>query len=145
MCSMLPPESVRIVRDGSFHGWPIAYGHGVWIDYDNFYRNERLAHTAQDSADIASMIPPVGLLPAHTAPMAIHFYTGDILGPRFKNAALVALRAGNLAPVAGHKVVVLFSEPDGSNPRVADFVSGFQPDEFNGRSAWGEPTGIALY
>ncbi len=143
MGSMLPPESVRIVRDGSFHGWPIAYGHGVWIDYDNFYRNERLAHTAQDSADIASMIPPVGLLPAHTAPMAIHFYTGDILGPRFKNAALVALRAGNLAPVAGHKVVVLFSEPDGSNSRVADFVSGFQPDEFNGRSAWGEPTGIA--
>ena len=70
MGTMLPPESVRIVRDGSFHGWPIAYGHGVWIDYDNFYRDERMAHTAQDSADIASMYPPVGLLPAHTAPMA---------------------------------------------------------------------------
>ena len=143
MGSMLPPESVHIVRDGSFHGWPIAYGYGVWIDYDNFYRDERLTHTARDSADIASMYPPVGLLPAHTAPMAIHFYTGEILGPRFKNAALVALRAGRLAPVAGHKVMALFSEPDGSNPRVADFVSGFQPDEFDGRSAWGEPTGIA--
>ena len=142
MGSMLPPESVHIVRDGSFHGWPIAYGYGVWIDYDNFYRAERMAHTARDSADIASMYPPVGLLPAHTAPMDIHFYTGDMLGPRFKNAALVALRAGNLAPVAGHKVVALFSEPDGANPRVADFVTGFQPDEFEGRSAWGEPTGI---
>ena len=143
MGSMLPPESVRIVRDGSFHGWPIAYGHGVWIDYDNFYRDERMAHTAQDSADIASMYPPVGLLPAHTAPMAIHFYTGEILGPRFKNAALVALRAGRLAPVGGHKVMALFSEPDGSNPRVADFVTGFQPDEFDGFSVWGEPAGIA--
>jgi hypothetical protein len=89
------------------------------------------------------MIPPVGLLPAHTAPMAIHFYTGEALGPRFKNAALVALRAGRLAPVGGHKVMALFSEPDGSNPRVADFVTGFQPDEFDGGSAWGEPTGIA--
>ncbi len=143
MGTMLPPEGVRIVRDGSFHGWPIAYGYGVWIDYDNFYRDERLAHTARDSADIASMYPPVGLLPAHTAPMAIHFYTGEMLGPRFKNAALVALRAGRLAPVGGHKVMALFSEPDGSNPRVADFVTGFQPDEFDGYSAWGEPAGIA--
>ena len=143
MGTMLPPEGVRIVRDGSFHGWPIAYGYGVWIDYDNFYRDERLAHTARDSADIASMYPPVGLMPAHTAPMAIHFYTGEMLGPRFKNAALVALRAGRLAPVGGHKVMALFSEPDGSNPRVADFVTGFQPDEFDGYSVWGEPAGIA--
>ena len=143
MGSMLPPESVHVVRDGSFHGWPVAYGYGVWIDYGNFYRNERMSRTAQDSVDVAGMIPLVGLLPAHTAPMEIHFYTGEMLGPRFKNVALVALRAGNLAPVAGHKVVALFSEPDGSNPRVADFVTGFQPDEFKGRSTWGEPTGIA--
>ena len=39
--------------------------------------------------------------------------------------------------------MALFSESDGSNPRVADFVTGFQPDEFDGSSAWGEPTGIA--
>ena len=61
------------------------------------------------------MYPPVGLLPAHTAPMAIHFYRGDALQSRFKNVALIALRAGRLAPVAGHKVVALFSESDGSN------------------------------
>ena len=143
MGSMLPPESVHIVREGSFHGWPIAYGYGVWVDYDTFYPRSSLARTAQDSADVASMYPPVGLLPAHTAPMAIHFYRGDALQPRFKHAALIALRAGRLAPVAGHKVVALFSESDGSNPRVADFITGFQPDEFNGSSAWGEPTGIA--
>ena len=157
MGSMLPPESVHVVRDGGFHGWPVAYGYGVWVDYETFYQGERteracsfcpssvgqLPRTAQDSADVARMIPPVGLLPAHTAPMAIHFYTGEALGPRFKNAALVALRAGRLAPVGGHKVMALFSEPDGSNPRVADFVTGFQPDEFDGGSAWGEPTGIA--
>ncbi|NKB71089.1 MAG: T9SS type A sorting domain-containing protein [Candidatus Latescibacteria bacterium] len=143
MGSMLPPESVRVVRDGSFHGWPVAYGYGVWIDYDAFYRNERMERTAQDSAAVASMIPPVGLLPAHTAPMAVHFYRGQALGANIQHAALVATRAGVLAPVAGHKVVALFSEPDGSNPQMADLVAGFQPDEFDGQSAWGEPTGIA--
>ena len=48
-----------------------------------------------------------------------------------------------LAPVAGHKVVAIFAGPDGSDPTVADLVTGFQPDEFNGRSTWGEPTGLA--
>ena len=143
MGSMLPPESVEIVRDGSFHGWPVAYGYGAWIDFTVFYQNSVLAHTAQDSLDVASMRPPVGLLPAHTAPMAIHFYTGQALPVLFHGAAFVALRAGRLAPVAGHKVVALFSESDGSNPRVADFITGFQRDPFDGRSTWGEPTGIA--
>ena len=45
---MLPPESVHIVREGSFHGWPIAYGYGVWVDYDTFYPRSSLTRTAQD-------------------------------------------------------------------------------------------------
>ena len=74
----MPPEWVGIVRDGGFYGWPLAFGYGTWVDFSiDDYRREIAPFTAQDSSDVASMVKPVAMAPAHLAPMAIHFYDHD--------------------------------------------------------------------
>ena len=139
-----PPEWIDIIRDGSFHGMPFAYGYQVWADFTiPAYRDEILPLTAADSALVATMEPPVALVPAHTAPMDIHFYDHDHFPARYRHAAFVALHAGHakLAPIEGYSVVTLFSEPDGSNARVADFMTGFQTGT-EVDDVWGYPMGI---
>ena len=90
--------------------------------------------TAADSLLVANMDTPAVLIPAHLAPMALHFYERDQFPPQYKHAAFVACRAGALGNDPGYKVMVLFAEPDGSNARVADFLTGFRldSDEDNG-------------
>ena len=140
----LPPELVDIVRDGGFYGWPLAFGYQRWVDTSiSAYENALFPLTAADSADVASMRRPALQLPGHLAPMAIHFYTGDAFPAEYGNAAFVALRGGSNANVQGHKVVAAFVEPDGGGARVADFLTGFQPNEGNARGVWGKPVGIA--
>jgi hypothetical protein len=71
--------------------------------------------------------------------MAIHFYTGRTFPPRYQGAAFVVFRAGHNAAVPGWKVVALFSNPDGSDARRADFLTGLGSDQ----GVWGTPVGLA--
>ena len=154
----LPPEWITPLRDGGFYGWPLAYGDKVWTDFSSYGRSI-LPLTAADSLLVANMDTPAVLIPAHLAPMALHFYTHDQFPPQYKHAAFVACRAGALGNDPGYKVMVLFAEPDGSNARVADFLTGFRldSDEDNGdaglsglfgffsfasANVWGKPVGL---
>ena len=153
----LPPEWITPLRDGGFYGWPLAYGDKVWTDFSSYGRSI-LPLTAADSLLVANMDTPAVLIPAHLAPMALHFYTHDQFPPQYKHAAFVACRAGALGSDPGYKVMVLFAEPDGSNARVADFLTGFRLDSdeddggaglsglfgffsFNA-NVWGKPVGL---
>ena len=154
----LPPEWITPLRDGGFYGWPFAYGDKVWTDFSSYGRSI-LPLTAADSLLVANMDTPAVLIPAHLAPMALHFYERDQFPPQYKHAAFVACRAGALGNDPGYKVMVLFTEPDGSNARVADFLTGFRLDSdedngdaglsglfgffsFNSANAWGKPVGL---
>jgi len=55
----------------------------------------------------------------------------------------VVFRAGHNAAVPGWKVVTLFSEPDGSDARLADFLTGLGSVPETGRGVWGTPVGLA--
>ena len=153
-----PPEWITPLRDGGFYGWPFAYGDKVWTDFSSYGRSI-LPLTAADSLLVANMDTPAVLIPAHLAPMALHFYTHDQFPPQYKHAAFVACRAGALGNDPGYKVMALFAEPDGSNTRVADFLTGFRLDSdedngdaglgrlfgffsFNSSNAWGKPVGL---
>ena len=68
---------------------------------------------------------PVALVPAHLAPMGLHFYTHNQFPATYKNAAFVAFRAGVLGNDVGYKVSAVFSNPDGTNARVGDFFNWF--------------------
>lgn len=138
----LPPEWVGIVRDEGFYGWPLAYGYQSYIDFSiERFEQAIFPITPQDSLDVASMTRPEVMLASHFAPMGIHFYTGDLLPPRYRQASFIAVHAGARGTEPGYKVSALFAEPDGSDARLADFMTGFRPDP-NERNSWGSPMDI---
>ena len=155
-----PPEWITPLRDGGFYGWPFAYGDKVWTDFSiRYYRNLIFPLTSADSLLVANMDSPAVLIPAHLAPMGLLFYEHDQFPPQYKHVAFAACRAGALGSDPGYKVMALFAEPDGSNARVADFLTGFRLDSdedngnaglgglfgffsFNPSNVWGKPVGL---
>jgi glucose/arabinose dehydrogenase len=139
-----PPEWIDIIRDGDFLGHPLIHSHQVWNDFNIERYQHLLPITAQDSLLVAQQKRPVALVPAHYAPMAIHFYTDDQFPDIYKNTAFVAFRAGlaKLSSHPGYQVAALFSEPDGSQARMAPFITGFQTGNSQ-NTVWGFPVGLA--
>ena len=141
----LPPEWIDIIRDDGFYGYPFVYGYQAWVDFSIPQYQKILPLTRRDSLLVQTQPRPAALVPAHLAPMAIHFYDGDLFSSMYRNAAFVALRggevAGNLAVVPGFKVIAIFSEADGSKARVADFLTGFKSGS-SGSRVWGKPVGL---
>ncbi len=142
---MLPPEMIDIVRNNGFYGWPLAYGFGAWTStLVSSYNNTLTPFSQADTLAVASMQRPAALLPAHTAPMAIHFYTGDHLPIPFQDVAFVALRGrGRAGNTSGYKVVALSGEPEGGQMVSTDFLGSMlrNPDDIG--SVWGKPVGLA--
>lgn len=112
-----PCELNRVVANG-FYGWPLANGNRVPDpDYGK----------GQDAA-IAKSIPPVHGFGAHTAPLGIAFYTGEMFPARYRGAAFVAEHGSwNRSKKSGYQVVVLFFEPSGI--REEKFATGFEVNE----------------
>jgi len=140
----IPPEWIDVVRDGGFYGYPYAYAHGLWVDFNvnNDYRS-LLPLTARDSVRVRSMKQPAALIQAHSAPMAIEF-ANPSFPPAFRNGAFTALRGSwNRKVATGFKVVYLdFNAGDDTTANsVADFVTGFLTDP-DRKKAWGRPVGL---
>ncbi len=138
----LPPEWIGIVRDGGFYGWPLAYGYQVYINFTIRGHPQVLPITHEDSLLVETMERPAAQIDAHSAPMGIHFYPAGNFPSEYLNAAFVAYRAGFLGPDPGHKVVALFVDPDGSNAKVGDFMTGFWPNPPDQSNIWGKPVGV---
>jgi len=166
----VPPEWVDIIREDDFMGYPFAYGYQVIVDstssdafnaeqwHVDAIRAQRLDKvpdlyrkvgvfpmTAQDSLRVQKMKRPVALFDGHLAPLGLHFYTQGLFPERYRNNAFVALHNGrsqsSLAGAPGYRVVALFSNPDGSDARIGDFMTGFGPDPGQSRPK-GAPVGI---
>ena len=137
----LPPEWINIIRYGSFHGWPFAYAYRVWVDFtDREYARKVLPLTRADSALVRRVERPIALVGAHLAPMGLHFYTRDQFPPQYQNAAFIAFHNGVGDPEQpGYKVSVLFSDPDGSNASIGDFLTGFHSEN---KGYWALPVGV---
>ena len=143
----LPPEWIDVIGDGDFQGYPFVYGYQVPMDFsiERYTDKDLLPLTRQDSLRIQTHQAPVALVEAHQAPLGIHFYRGDLFPPQYQNMAFVSLHGGmvegNLSVVPGFKVIAVFSAPDGSNAKVADFLTGFGrgPERAD---VWGKPVGI---
>ena len=139
-----PPEWIDIMRAGDFLGYPFAHSHQVWNDFDIRRYQRLLPISRQDSLLVQQQKRPVALVPAHYAPMGLHFYTHDQFPSIYKNAAFVAFHAGKakLSSHEGYNVSALFSDPDGSNARMGEFITGFQTGRTQG-DVWGFPQGLA--
>jgi len=138
-----PKEWIDIIHDGDFMGYPFVQGYQVWNDFNIVEYQPVLPISDADRQLVQRQKKPVALMPAHYAPMGLHFYVGAQFPPIYKNAAFVAIHAGRekLSSHPGYQVMALFSDPDGSNARMATFISGFQAGEAT-RNVWGFPVGL---
>lgn len=143
----IPPEWIDLVRDGGFYGYPFAYAHGVYFDFDKGSSDYKrlLPITKDDSAKVKKMIQPAALMQAHSALMAIEF-ANDSFKPEFQRGAFVAFRGSwNRNPATGYKVVYLDfdNDQDTTANSVADFLTGFVPKYDGSRpERWGRPVGL---
>lgn len=133
----LVPDYVTSVRDGGFYGWPYSY---IGRHYDPKY-----VGAFPDLVNRA-LIPDV-LLPAHSAPLGITFYTGTQLPARYRNGGLVALHGSWNRTVASGYRVVFFPMVNGVPGPIEDFMTGFLAGTGeNGTPVeqWGRPVGLVV-
>jgi glucose/arabinose dehydrogenase len=129
----IPPEYATSVKDGGFYGWPYSYigGH---ID----------TRVPQKEPDLVkrAIVPDV-LIPAHSAPLGLTFYTGTQFPQRYRNGLFVALHGSwNRSTTNGAKVAFIPFQ-NGKPGAVEDFLTGFVVDPAQ-NSKWGRPVGVTV-
>jgi len=128
-----PPEYATSVKDGGFYGWPYSYI-GSHIDTRVPQRETDLVKRA--------IVPDV-LIPAHSAPLGLTFYTGMQFPQRFRNGLFVALHGSwNRSTTNGAKVIFVPFQ-NGKPGAIEDFLTGFVVDP-NANSKWGRPVGVTV-
>lgn len=140
----LPAETLYRIAEGDDAGWPYVY-------YDQLQKKKILApeyggdgkKTGGENA-----IDPLVTFPAHMAPNALLFYTGDQFPEKFKNGAFVAFHGSwNRAPEKQEGFMVAFvpfknGEPSGDWEVFADGFTG-KKEVFSPSDAAHRPTGLA--
>ncbi len=124
-------ELNRLPKDmiGAHFGFPYCHGNG------------------QPDPDIrvpnpcANVVLPVITLGPHSAALGMRFYTGKMFPPEFNDAAIVARRGSwNRTVKIGYDVLRINATPDGKNPRITPFVTGFLDTAKN--EFWGRPVDV---
>jgi glucose/arabinose dehydrogenase len=138
----LVPDFFTSVKEGGFYGWPYSY---IGQHYDPRYVG------GQPELVRKAIVPDV-LIPAHSAPLGLTFYTADQFPMRYRNGAFIALHGSwNRSKASGYKVVFV-PFVNGMPGPMEDFMTGFLLNE-GGRNPdgsmapiiqWGRPVGVAV-
>jgi glucose/arabinose dehydrogenase len=151
-----PEEIITTVPQSSFHGFPIAFTSSTsngalrseWANLQASpdYR-AMLPTTRMDSQRVASLKIAEATLTARSTPMGIAFYTGNVLPPLYRNAALVAVHgsfsAASRRVAAGYNVVLMRHSAVSGRYIIQDFLNGFLTDSL-AYSHWGRPCGVGV-
>ena len=106
-----PPEEINILRPGRDYGWPRCYGEGA--RYPGF------------SGDCSAVERAELNMQAHSAPLGMGFYTGEMFPAQYRNDALVAFHGSwNRNQPTGYKVVRIRAS-GGRAAGIEDFLTGF--------------------
>jgi glucose/arabinose dehydrogenase len=128
----VPFEYATHVEPGAWYGWP-------WY-YIGSHEDPRHAGERPDLAGKAT-VPDV-LMQAHSAPLNIVFYEGDMFPASYKGDAFVALHGSwNRGQRTGYKVVLLKFKDGKPTGEYEDFMTGFVLSK---RAVWGRPVGVAV-
>jgi glucose/arabinose dehydrogenase len=125
----IPPETIYDVKEGANYGWPYCY-------------DSRTPDKTQN--------PPAGYcektgvpaveMQAHSAPLGLAFYNGNLFPQEYKGNLFVAFHGSwNRSVPTGYKVVMVHfkdNQPDKSmgDKMVEDFITGFESN-----NVWGRP------
>src|SRR5690606_32196206 len=140
----LPSECMYALKQGDNAGWPYMY-------YDGFQKKKILAPEyggdGKKEAD-PKYIDPAAAYPAHLAPNALLFYTGDQFPAKYKNGAFIAFHGSwNRSPEPQAGYFVAFQpfkdgRPNGAWEIFADGFSGSVEKTAKGRPDH-RPCGLA--
>jgi len=130
--SDLVPDYMTSVKVAAFYGWPYSY-YGQHVD-------TRVKPQRPDL--VAKAIAPDYALGAHTTPLGLVFYAGNLLPTRFTGGAFIGQHGSwNRQPRSGYKVIfVPFADgrPAGT---PEDVLTGFVSAHGD---ALGRPVGVAV-
>ena len=125
----IPAEEMLRVKKGSNFGWPYCY-------YDPFQTKKILAPEyggdTKKQGRCEGIDTPAVAFPAHWAPNALLFYTGNAFPEKYKNGAFVAFHGSwNRAPQKqkGYKVVFVPFKDGSPSGNYEVFADGFMGAE----------------
>ena len=123
----LPPENVYRVREGEDYGWPRCHS-GRIVDPD-----------FGDENACEGVAPPAVEMQAHSAPLGLTFYTGEMFPEAYHGDMFVAFHGSwNRREPTGYKVVRIPMDGDTAGP-AEDFAAGWlRADGTN----WGRPVDL---
>ncbi|WP_316820474.1 PQQ-dependent sugar dehydrogenase [Pedobacter gandavensis] len=140
----IPAEAMYMIKKGDNAGWPYVY-------YDTYQNKNILApEYGGDGKKVGSkeFINPIVAFPAHMAPNALLFYTGNMFPEKYKHGAFVAFHGSwNRAPEKQAGYFVAFvpfkdGKPAGEWEVFADGFSGLN-EVMVPREALHRPCGLA--
>jgi glucose/arabinose dehydrogenase len=131
-----PPEELNKLVEGGDYGWPVCFGDR---QPDPTFESQKIK---DKEAHCARTIAPALRYQAHSAPIALVFYTGTQFPAEYRHDAFVAMRGSwNREPPTGYKVVrVRFK--NGQPTGFEDFVGSFLIE--GGRAHFGRVAGLAV-
>jgi glucose/arabinose dehydrogenase len=129
----IPPDELRIVRDGSFNGYPYCY--------NGTTPNPEFG----DPSKCTQAVPAEVALPAHSAALGLTFGDQFNAPQQYKDSIYIAYHGSwNRSVKTGYKVVrVPFVNGQAGQPE--DFASGWLPGSANDPGqVWGRPVGVTI-
>lgn len=123
-----PPDELNRIRPGSHYGWPYCTGLDI---FDPAFAPARQRSNCQRYAT------PERLLPAHSAPLGMHFYNSPAAPADWRHSLVIALHGYRRL---GHRIIAYRLDKSGQPTRHFDvLVDGWQADA---RHPMGAPTDI---
>ncbi|SHH72319.1 sorbosone dehydrogenase family protein [Massilia sp. CF038] len=120
----LPHDELNLIERGAHYGWPYCYDSNVASPE---YPGARCA---------ASYRAPVRLLPGHSAPLGMVFYTGKAFPAQYQRSLIVGLHGYRQN---GHRIVALMADKSGAPlGKMVDLVSGWR----TGPNSTGAPVDV---
>tara|TARA_R110002020_G_scaffold184944_7_gene382249 strand:- start:1211 stop:2380 length:1170 start_codon:yes stop_codon:yes gene_type:complete len=126
-------EELNKIEENNDYGWPYIYADGKFNKADEPPKTtwEKYATKTTD---------PLMLFEAHSAPMNLKFYKGDMFPSEYKNSALVSFHGSwNRENPSGYNVLKV-NFKDGEPVNSEDFISGFLGED--GQTKWGRPVAL---
>lgn len=126
----LPPETIYQVQEGADYGWPFCHN-GHIVDPD-----------LGQEGDCDGVPRPEAEMQAHTAPLGIAFYNGEMFPEEYRGDLFIALHGSwNRSEATGYEVVRLPFADGRAAGAVVSFATGWLAE--NG-TVNGRPVGLAV-
>jgi glucose/arabinose dehydrogenase len=131
-----PPEELNRLVDGGDYGWPLCFGDR---QPDPLFDSQKMTDKA---AHCRETVPATLRYQAHSAPIAMVFYTGTQFPAEYRHDAFVAMRGSwNREPPIGYKVVRIHFK-DGQPTGFEDFLGTFLIE--GGAAHFGRVAGLTV-